>query len=215
MTFSATRMGAEQVPLWQVDDAHPAPQDLAAAADRAVFGRTEGDLYPGLRAAVPDGYADWLVRAAAEMLGDAPAFLRATFAIASDDPAQLAPIQRIPHFDDCADAIVATVHYLCGPPHGGTSFYRHRGTGFERITAARLPLWRQALARDGETHGLPPRAYHEGDGAAFERIGQVPLSFNRLILYPANCLHAGDIAGSWQLAATGPRLTITSLLRLP
>nr|WP_315382175.1 DUF6445 family protein [uncultured Sphingomonas sp.] len=214
MTAAATRMGVEQVPLWQRDDAHPAPAALVEAAGRLAFGREEGDLYPGMRAPVPEGYADWLMRTAADLLGGAPAVLRASFAVASDDPARLAPIQRIPHFDDCSDAIVAAIHYLCAAPHGGTSFYRHRTTGFERITADRLPLWRQALSRDGEAHGLPPKAYHEGDSPAFLRIGQAAIAFNRLILYPANCLHAGDVAGSWQAAAASPRLTVTSLLRL-
>lgn len=213
MTVAATRMGTEQVPLWQVDDAHPAPGLLVEAAGRLAFEREEGDLYPGLRAPVPDGYADWLVKTGGAAVGSDPAVLRASFAVASDDPARLAPIQRIPHFDDCSDAIVAAVHYLCAAPHGGTSFYRHRMTGFERITAPRLSLWRQALSRDGHTHGLPPKVYHDGDSPAFVRIGQAPLAYNRLIFYPANCLHAGDIAGSWQMAAKGPRLTITSLLR--
>jgi hypothetical protein len=214
MTAAAMRMGTERVPLWQRDDAHPAPNALVEAAGCLAFAREPGDLYPGLRAPVPEGYVDWLVRVAAEMLDDEPALLRASFAIAGDDPARLAPIQRIPHFDDCADAIVAAVHYLCAAPHGGTSFYRHRATGFERITAERLPHWRQAVSRDGQVHGLPPKAYHDGDGPAFVRIGQAAIAFNRLILYPANCLHAGDVADSWRTAATSPRLTVTSLLRL-
>lgn len=211
-------MGNEQVPLWQVDDAHPVPDALVDAARRLEFRREAGDLYPGLRAPVPAGYAEWLAQTAAAAFdpgatGDAPVCLRTSFAVAGDDPVRLAPIQRIPHFDDCSNTIVAAVHYLCDAPHEGTSFYRHRATGFERITAERLPLWRQALARDGQAHGLPPRAYHDGDSPAFARIGQASLACNRLILYPANCLHAGDVSASWHLAATRPRLTVTSLLR--
>lgn len=214
MSIAPALMGAEQVPLWQVEDAHPAPDALVAAAPRAAFQREAGDLYPGLRAPVPEGYAAWLAKTAANLLDADPVVLRTSFAVAEDDPARLAPIQRIPHFDDSTDGILAAVHYLCAAPHGGTSFYRHRATGFERITAARVPLWRQALARDGQVHGLPPKAYHDGDSPAFVRIGQAPLAFNRLIFYPANCLHAGDITASWQRSATDPRLTITSLLRL-
>lgn len=219
MSIAPTRMGTEQVPLWQVEDAHPAPDALVAAAQAASFQREEGDLYPGLRAPVPDGYAAWLAQKAGVILdvetdGAYPVVLRASFAVAGDDPVRLAPIQRIPHFDESAENILAAVHYLCAAPHGGTSFYRHRATGFERITAPRVPLWRQALARDSQAHGLPPKCYHDGDSPAFVRIGQAPLAFNRLIFYPANCLHAGDITASWQRSATDPRLTITSLLRL-
>lgn len=214
MSIAPALMGTEQVPLWQVEDAHPAPDTLVTAAPRAAFQREAGDLYPGLRAPVPEGYVAWLAQTAANLLDADPVVLRTSFAVAEDDPARLAPIQRIPHFDDSADAILAAVHYLCAAPHGGTSFYRHRATGFERITAARVPLWRQALARDGQLHGLPPGRYHDGDSPGFARIGQAPLAFNRLIFYPANCLHAGDVTASWQRAATDPRLTITSLLRL-
>jgi len=217
MSAGLTQMGHEQVPLWQADDAHPAPEALVDAAQQGEFRREAGDLYPGLRAPVPDGYAAWLAQTVGALLASdtaAAVCLRASFAVAGDDPSRLAPIQRIPHFDDCSDAIVAAVHYLCAAPHGGTSFYRHRATGFERITAARLPLWRQALVRDGAAHGLPPQTYHEGDSPAFERIGQAALAFNRLILYPANCLHGGDVAGSWRIAGTSPRLTVTSLVRL-
>lgn len=213
MTEAPQRLGHEGVPLWQRDAAHPDPLALVAAARAEAFARAEGDLYPGLRAPVPAGYAAWLAQAVAALAGEA-VFLRATFAVASDDPAALAPIQRIPHFDDASEGVIAAVHYLCAAPHGGTSFYRHRATGFERITPERVSVWRQALARDGQAHGLPPKAYHEGDSAAFARIGGAALAFNRLIAYPANCLHAGDVAGSWQAAGTTPRLTITSLLRL-
>jgi len=214
MSDGPARMGAEQVPLWQQEDAHPQPDALVAAAQRLAFRREQGDLYPGLRAPTPAAYPDWLVGAAAAVLGGRVSMLRTSFAVAGDDPARLAPIQRIPHFDDCAETIIASVHYLCAAPHGGTSFYRHRATGFERITADRLPLWRQALARDGQAHGMPPPAYQDGDSPGFVRIGQAAIAFNRLIFYPANCLHAGDIAASWQASASSPRLTITSLLLL-
>lgn len=207
-----THLGREAVPLWIADEAHPGPETLLAAAQSAQFVPVEGDLYPGVRAPAPEAWANWLTTA----LGVWPAFaditvLRADFAIASRDPAQLTPVQRIPHFDTTDPAVHAVLHYLCDAPHGGTSFHRHRATGFERISPARAPLWRQALVADGQRHGLPPARYHAADTPTFERIGSAGLRFNRLVVYPANCLHCGDITGSW---SRGDRLTITALIRL-
>jgi hypothetical protein len=216
-------LGREGVPLRVIDEAHPAPDTLRAAATLQAFARSAGDVYPGLRAEAPPGYAEWLETAlrALDRPNDWPNDwpgpcrpLRTSFAVACDDPAALAPIQRIPHFDTPDAFIVAAVHYLCDPPHGGTSFYRHRRTGYERIDATRQPAWRHALVQDRAAHGLPAPVYMDGDTLGFERIGQAALRFNRLILYPANCLHSGDL-GQARLASDPAkgRLTLTSLLQ--
>jgi len=211
-------MGAEHVPLQIIDDAHPAPDALRRTALDRDFRRLPGDFYPGLRADIPDDYADWLSGA----LNDLGSFghvttMRASFAVATDDPATLAPIQRIPHFDTPDPGVFAAIHYLCDPPHGGTSFYRHRRTGYQRINAERQPAWRQALVQDGKVHGLPPARYMADSDERFERIGTADLRFNRLILYPANCLHAGNLAQGWREEAgmATARLTVTSLLSMP
>jgi hypothetical protein len=208
-------LGRDGALLRVIDEAHPAPERLRAAASLQAFVRPAGDLYPGLRAEAPDGYADWLQSALSALDWPGPCrLLRASFAIACDDPAALAPIQRIPHFDTPDPSVVAAIHYLCEPPYGGTSFYRHRRTGYERIDAARQPAWRQALVQDSALHGLPQPAYMDGDDARFERIGEAELRFNRLILYPANCLHSGDLGRARLTPDTGKgRLTLTSLLR--
>jgi Family of unknown function (DUF6445) len=208
-------MGREHVPLRVIDDAHPAPDSLRAAAIGQAFVRLAGDFYPGLRASAPDGYAEWLESELRVLDWPGPCLLlRTSFAMACDDPAALAPIQRIPHFDTPDPSVVAAVHYLCEPPHSGASFYRHRRTGYERIDANRQPAWRQALVQDRTEHGLPAPVYMDGDDAGFERIGQAELRFNRLILYPANCLHSGDLGQArLDLDAAKGRLTLTSLLQ--
>ncbi len=205
-------LGREGVPLWIADAAHPDPESLLAAARTANLAPVAGDLYPGVRAPAPDTWGTWLPTA----LSVWPEFehievLRADFAVACHDPAKLTPVQRIPHFDTTDSAVHAVLHYLCDAPHQGTSFHRHRATGFERIPPTRAPLWRQALVADGQRHGLPPARYHEADTASFERIGTAALRFNRLVVYPANCLHCGDVAGSW---SSSDRLTITALIRI-
>lgn len=207
-------MGHENIPLYVIDDAYPDPEQLRRTARTSDFRRPQGDLYPGLRTAAPAGYVDWLDGCLKGLgLFGSITTLRANFAVATDDPEMLAPIQRIPHFDTLDPAIYAAIHYLCAPPHGGTNFYRHRRTGYERVNAERQPAWRQALVQDGKAHGLPPARYMGDSDERFERIGGAELRFNRLILYPANCLHAGDIRESRRIAdAPDGRLTITTLL---
>jgi len=209
---AAQAMGRERVALTLVDDAHPAPEQLIAAARDRSFRCDGADFYPGARIDAPADYAAWLETVLAAVLGGGARVRRCTFAIATTPPADLVPLQRIPHFDDPDPAMIAIVHYLCDAPHRGTQFYRHRATGYETIDAARKPAWRQALVQDRLRHGLPDAGYAAGDTATFTRIGAAELRFNRLEIYPANSLHAGDIGESWSNHDPGEaRLTVTSL----
>lgn len=207
-------VGRERNPLWQVDHAHPDPLALRDAARAARFAASERDFYPGVRAAVSPDYADWLQQAIDAWWPAARArVLQNGFALAAEDPAALAPIQRIPHFDTADPAVFALVHYLCHPPHRGTRFYRHRASGFESIGPGRVEHWRDLLRSDTRAGRVPERRYIAADTAAFATIGEAELAFNRLIVYPANLLHAGDIGQSWHNpTATDGRLTITALI---
>lgn len=211
-------LGAEAVPLWVLDDCHPDPAGLREFAAGQQFARREGDYYPGLRAPVPAGYADWLIALLGSGIEDGAGarleLLDCTYAVACDDPAELVPIQLIPHFDSIERDLIAAVHYLCALPFAGTAFYCHRRTGFERIDATRIALFQQALAADARQFGLPASAYHGGSSQTFEQIGTASLCFNRIVAYPANCLHSG-ILGETSLSSDPSlgRLTITTLAR--
>lgn len=211
-------LGAEAVPLWVFDDCHPDAAGLREYAQRQDFIRRDGDYYPGLRAPVPSGYADWVIALLGSAINGVAAgqleILNCTYAIACDNPRDLAPIQLIPHFDSIESDLIAAVHYLCAPPFAGTAFYRHLRTGFERIDATRVALFQQALSADARQFGLPASRYHGGSSQAFEQIGAAPLRFNRIAIYPANCLHSGmlDATDLSNDPALG-RLTITTLVR--
>jgi hypothetical protein len=210
------RMGNEGVPLWLIDDAHPHPAQLVEHALDQTFAEAEGDLYPGIRAETPPAYPNWLHDLLAPILNaQTIQILRTSFAVTTRAPASLLAIQRIPHFDTVDSSILAAVHYLCEAPHQGTSFYRHRATGFETMSSARTAAWQGSLAADAARHGMPPARYHAAGTAGFEQIGAAELRYNRLVLYPANCLHCGDIGESWSRdKLSEARLTITSLIRL-
>jgi len=214
----ARLLGTEAVPLWALDDCHPDAAGLCEFAIRQEFARREGDYYPGLRAPVPLAYEEWVISMLRSGIENGTAaqleLLNCTYAIACDDPANLAPIQLIPHFDSTENDLIAAVHYLCAPPFAGTAFYRHRSTGFERIDATRVALFQQALAADARQFGLPAARYQGGSNQTFEQIGTAPLRFNRIVVYPANCLHSGMLDAAY--LSSDPlqgRLTITTLAR--
>ena len=58
--------------------------------------------------------------------------------------------------------------------------------------------------------------YMNGDTSLFQRIHQVAAKKNRLIIYPSNLLHSGDLAQTTALPANPQqgRLTISSFIRV-
>jgi hypothetical protein len=65
--------------------------------------------------------------------------------------------------------------------HGGTEFFRHKATGFDRFPFSSLELERAGFASHADAH----RAFIERDGTnddAWESIMTVPMRFNRLLL---------------------------------
>ncbi len=76
---------------------------------------------------------------------------------------QLARVaDAIAHYDSTDPAIFAAVIYLCDSRFSGTSFYRHRRTGYEEITAENRRNYQIALATDMRLHGPPKRQYMNG-----------------------------------------------------
>ena len=206
-------IGRSAAPLLVVDGAFADPAAVRQAA--RLMGPPAphpNDFYPGARHPLPAAFdralADWLGVAA---LPEPSAFV----SVVTKPAAELLPIQTLPHFDTTDDRIFAAVIYLFETGFGGTSFYRHRSTGYELLNSRTEPLYRAALRREVADPSAIPRRYRNGDDALFERIHRQEPRFNRLILYPARLLHAGDIEPDYAGAAgpAGGRLTITLLCR--
>ena len=223
--ISKMSIGDEGNTIVIVDDFLLAPEPLVRLAQTSGEFIDEPDnYYPGKRAVAPQLYSQLLAdffkeniapifKASAQAL---PAVLESKFCIATKNPKELAPIQLIPHFDTSDDNQIAAVHYLSAPPFQGTSFYRHRSTGFEAITADRSKLYFKSLNREATTIGLPKPDYIAGDTQAFKRVAKIELKENRIIFYKSNVLHAGDIDAKTDLhpsPAMG-RLTVNSLMRI-
>src|SRR5262249_41352518 len=118
------------------------------------------------------------------------------------------------HVDTNQPHCVAVLAYLSGENLGGTAFYRHRSTGFERIDEGRSAAYNAALDRDVESHGLPAQAYMTGDTPLFEMIASFEAKPGRALVYSVQSLHSGFIHAPQNLSgdpATG-RLTLNGFL---
>lgn len=191
-------IGREKSPVVCIDDFLMNAEELVARARDAVFIEI-GSLYPGVRAAAPAGYVRALIGAVTpimrEVFGQGPAenLELCAFSLVTTEPAKLKVPQRIPHFDGAEASRFAFIHYLCRAEFGGTSFYRHRATGFECVTSQRLAEYRKCVMEQLAT-AEPASDYARGDTPLFERVHSVPAECNRLIIYKGNALHSGDIA---------------------
>jgi hypothetical protein len=216
-THRVERVGVEQAPVLVIDNFLGDARVLVEyAAAHAKFAPDPEALYPGLRAPIPPIYS-FAVRAflgaiinAAFGLGTSQVGKElATFSLITTAPGDLHVLQRLPHFDSTNDRQLALLHYLCPERHGGTSFYRHRTTGFESVRPQRLDEYQKALQGELAALGPPPPRYITDDTDMFERIGSFEAAFNRMLIYRSISLHSADIAPGYegQADARAGRLT--------
>ncbi|MFL6604921.1 MAG: DUF6445 family protein [Steroidobacteraceae bacterium] len=220
---SSARVGNDPVTVIVADNVLLHPHWLAEFALAHEFGPDAGNLYPGVRARLPPEFSppfrSWLTRTlhatgvleASGHIQDDASF----FSIVDKNRADLLPLQRIPHYDCTDPGAFAAVIYLFERAHSGTSFYRHRATGYEAITPDNVANYRTALNHEMKTRGPPARQYMNGSNAMFERLHSVDSVFNRIVIYRGNVLHAADIDGRLLEGAETSRwrLTVSSFIR--
>jgi len=203
-------VGRRGVPVTLIDSVFSDPDGVAARGFSADYARDLNNLYPGVRAIVPQDLSE----AFSACLKCEVKHCESFFSVVMTPSQDLLPIQCIPHYDSTDPNLLAAVIYLCDNRFSGTSFYRHRRTGYEEITAENQQNYRLALDYDMRAHGPPKKAYVNGSTQLFEVTFSSELKFNSAIVYPGRALHAGTIPetftppkdrGEW-------RLTITSLM---
>ena len=148
---------------------------------------------------------------------DGPLKANCSFSIATLPPERLNLFQRLPHFDTVDERQLAVLHYLCDGSHGGTSFYRHRETGYESISQERLAHYLELLKKDIDSNGPPPADYMSGNDARFEQIASFEAQFDRVLIYRSQVLHSGSVRASAGLS-TDPRsgrLTANAFFYVP
>jgi hypothetical protein len=206
---TVTRVGHESAPVIVVDNFLKHPDVVVEyAALCSTFEGVSDTFYPGVRAPLPSIYC-FAVRAfLGELVADTFDLRRSAVAgelghlsLVTTRPAQLGVLQRMPHIDSSSPKQLAVLHYLCERAHGGTSFYRHRRTGFETIGPGRAQAYQQALVEDLNHFGAPPAGYLCGDDAMFDRIAGFEAAFNRVLIYRSYSLHSADIPADFHFGA--------------
>ena len=220
--ISSVRAGHTPIAVTLADDVLLRPQQVVEFGLAHQLVEDTGNLYPGVRARLPAEFSrrfvDWLARAlqSTDVLQDGSTIKddASYFSIVSKSSASLLPLQRIPHYDSADPRVFAAVIYLFDRAHSGTSFYRHRATGYERIREDTAQNYKIALGHNMKTMGPPAREYTNGSSALFERIHSVDSVFNRIVIYSGNALHAADIDGGLFAGNENERwrFTITSLI---
>ncbi len=210
-------IGNECQPLIAIDgvmtDAGPLV-DFAVA--QGGFGADMAGLYPGQRAPLPLDYVRGLVARLDPLIREtwrlgAVKLVKAdcVYSLVTTRPETLEPYQRIPHIDAANPLHFAALHFLCGPPFGGTAFFRQNATGFESITPERELAY--AHARDAALSETPaPARYIGGGDAAYMRTALIDAAFDRLLLYRSNMLHSGHIPDPGALSADPARGRLTA-----
>jgi hypothetical protein len=221
-SVSSVRVGQCPIAVTVADDVLLRPQQLAEFGLDLTFVEDDSNLYPGVRARVPAEFSRpfhaWLTRTLrgtgvleeSSCIHDDASF----FSIVNKRRVDLLPLQRIPHYDSSDPTVFAAVIYLFDRADSGTSFYRHRTTGYEKIGTDNAGNYRIALNRNMKSLGPPAREYTNGSNALFERTHSVDSAFNRIVIYSGNVLHAADIDGSLFNGNDNGRwrLTISSLI---
>ena len=194
--------GTEAQPVVTVADALANADAVIEIAARHRFG-THGAFYPGIRAAVSEKISMPLVEPLLERLVEVfalprlPRFRECCLSVVTHAPTELAPIQRLPHFDGTERERLAVLLYLDKAHRGGTAFYRQRATGFESVHGERFDTYRSQLEAATAEHGLPGPAYISGDTEIFELIHRVSDTFNSMVIYRGNTLHCADLGGNF------------------
>lgn len=188
--------GNERLPILVIDNLVADPDDVVSQSLAAFKARTRTrSSFPGIVATAPEdfslGILNFLLPTLQRVFGvsDSVQSGGCDFQLMTlGDEARSVP-QRLPHFDVPDLSVLASVHYLCPPGFPGTAFYRHKSTGFEVISPGRAATYDAQLRL--EVSQRPPADYINSDSDIFARIATYDAVYNRMIFFPAACLHSG------------------------
>lgn len=218
-------VGKELQPLIVVDNLLANPESVIEYAENNIqFQQEEKDFYPGVRKPLTPAYAEhiyqhlletfWTVFSTRSTIN--VKLLSSVLSLTTTPPERLRPIQSVPHFDSYDPNQIAAVHYFCNESHGGTSFYRHKSTGFESLDKQRIPLYAPKLKEEVIANYNGSSSYIDESNSLFERTYKIEAKFNRAIFYRSNILHSGNIASAESLSANPRqgRLTANTLVMI-
>jgi len=189
-------IGNERAPVVVVENVWPEPQALIEAAAGKSDYSVRSLYYPGVRSSAPPDYARAVTAQLSDVIRSTFGFTGeltitdSTFSLVATPGERLVAFQRVPHFDSTDANRLAILHYLCGPRHGGTSFYRHRSTGIESITDENRERYIKAVNAEVKASGIPPARFIDDDTDLFERVARYQCTFNGALIYRGRMLHS-------------------------
>lgn len=208
------RVGAERLPVLVIDNLLIDPTSLLRVAHEAVYLEPRVKSFPGIYAPAPLDYVEFLTEHLLPRLqvvfgldGWHVVAASGEFSLITHPPDTLALPQRVPHSDGNSPGLLALLHYITPGDCFGTAFYRHRATGFERITVERREIYLEAL--NTELLITPTHGYLSGDTTLFEQTRAFDGRFNRLIVYQGFGLHCANVPPDFHFSADPHRGRLT------
>ena len=192
------RVGTEKTPVITLDHFSMFTAPLQNAALQAAFSPDTKTYYPGVRAPIPQQAVVAILQGIYRQLYavfDIPKSLRlkprdASFSLISSTPSDLSDLQRIPHFDTSNPYFFALLLYLNPGPHGGTGFFRHNSTGFERVGDERTETYFSVADQFLQQQDGPSAGYVKESRDDFALFHEIEYRQHRLAIYPGNLLHS-------------------------
>jgi hypothetical protein len=222
LTYKLGEIGTEKQAIMIIDNFVTDPHGLINYAMQQHDVLPASGHYPGLRSAAPKAYESMLENDLTELLSAVFSLVPANiskadsyYSMVSTPVEHLSIIQQLPHFDQPNSEELAVIHYLCNEEQGGTSFYRHRSSGFEFIDPPRTDEYFSALENEIKRYGMPRKpCYINDENVFFKRVFSVAAKFNRAVIYRCSSLHSGDISPDYpfDLNPMTGRFTIASFI---
>lgn len=194
------QVGNERTPVIIIDDfMEDTSGVIANACAQKNYGPDQTSAYPGLRARLPRSYVIPVVTSVYRLLFQVykvPAELNlkpvnTVYSLIATPEGNLSLAQRVPHFDSNRPFYLAVLHYLNPGAYCDTGLFRHRPTGYERISEERKMDFMEASRQFLALHGEPENRYIRTSTEHFELYEQIAYRPNRLVVYPGNLLHSG------------------------
>ena len=199
-SLTVRHVGEEKTPLIIIDDFALDTGDVIDYACQSVdYGPDSTSAYPGVRGTLPRSYVRQVLNNIYRLLFQVYSVpdnlglktVNTVYSLISTPVDELALAQCVPHFDSNDPFYLAVLHYLNPGDFCDTGLFRHKPTGFEKITEPRLAEFIQSSKAFVETHGKPPQKYIDSSTGHFELYDRIEYKPNRLVAYPGCLLHSG------------------------
>ena len=199
-SLEVRNVGEEQTPLIIIDDFALDTGDIIDYACRSVeYGPDGTSAYPGVRGTLPRSYVRMVLNTIYRLLFQVYSVphnlgmkaVNTVYSLISTPVDELSLAQCVPHFDGSDPFYLAVLHYLNPGDFCDTGLFRHKPTGFERITEPRYTEFIQSSRAFIETNGNPPQKYIYTSTDHYELYYRIKYKPNRLVVYPGCLLHSG------------------------